>query len=124
MPARAERPRVAEPIRTNDLLDTPRRDYRIPAHAWVDAPDVLLRLGDDSGAPVEYKRHIGRWLLWRAGPPVGEASYMAVDPDVTEFYRFELHGKRGVGEGPDGNRHGRFRTWQESLRDSPPGAGS
>ncbi len=117
-----ERPFVEDRLHTADLPDTPQRDYRIPARAWVEAPEALLRLGDDIAAPVEYKRRIGEWLLWRAGPPVGEARYMAVAPDLSALHRFDLHGKRGEGEGPDGRRHERFRTWKEALRDTPPGA--
>ncbi len=117
-----ERPFVEDRVHTADLPDTPQREYRIPAHAWVEAPEVLLRLGDEIGAAVEYKRRIGRWLLWRAGPPVGEARYLAVAPDLAEHHRFDLHGKRGTGTGPDGTRHERFRTWKESLRDTAPGS--
>ena len=116
-----ERPFVADPIDTAALPDTPQRDYRIPATVWVSAPDALLRLGDDLDEPVEYKRRIGSWLLWRAGPPMGEARYMAVAPDLSETFIFELHGKAGEGRGPDGKLHQRFRTWKESLRDVTPG---
>jgi hypothetical protein len=98
--------------------------YRIPAAAWVEAPDELLHLGDELGEPVEYKRRIGGWLLWRAGPPVGEARYLAVADDGSARHRFDLHGKRGSGLGPDGERHERFRTWKEALRDHPPGGPS
>ena len=66
----ARRPDDDTPLRTVDLPATPVRDRTIPATAWVEAPDELLRLGDDlPGAPrAEYKRRIGPWLLWRAGP--------------------------------------------------------
>jgi hypothetical protein len=107
---------------TADLPDTPQRTYRIPASAWLEAPAELLALGDDLDEPVEYKRRIGRFLLWRAGPPVGESRYLAVDafhPAVT--YRFERSGKAGSGRGPDGARHERFRTWKESLLAAPGG---
>lgn len=117
------RPFVDDPVDTNDLPATPPRDHRIPAHAWVQAPEELLHLGDELGEPVEYKRRIGRWLLWRAGPPVGRSTYLAVSPDLSATFRFELYGKRGAGWGPDGVRHERFRTWKESLRDFPPDAG-
>lgn len=101
---------------TADLPDTPQRTYRIPAFAWVEAPEDLLHLGDELNEPVEYKRRIGHFLLWRAGPPVGEAVYMAVDAgDPTITYRFRLSGKTGRGRGPDGSEHSRFRTWKESL---------
>lgn len=101
---------------THELPDTPQRSYRIPASAWVEAPDELIHLGDELDEPVEYKRRIGRFLLWRAGPPVGEAIYLAVDardPSIT--HRFGLSGKTGSGQGPGGSEHTRFRTWKESL---------
>ena len=113
-----ERPFVDRRYRTAELPDTPQRDYRIPATGWVEAPDELLRLGDDLGEPVEYKRRIHRFLLWRAGPPVGEAVYLAVADDLSASYRFDLHGRTGHGVGPDGAAHERFRTWKESLRDA------
>lgn len=114
-----ERPFVTRSFETPELPDTPQRDYRIPASGWTAAPTELLDLGAALDEPVEYKRRIHGWLLWRAGPPVGEAVYLAVSPDATETYRFELHGKRGQGLGPDGVVHERFRTWKEALRDSP-----
>jgi hypothetical protein len=114
-----QRPFVTDRFGTDELPDTPQRDYRIPASSWADAPDELLTLGDDLGEPVEYKRRIHGWLLWRAGPPIGEARYLAVAPDASVTHRFDLHGKRGEGTGADGQRHERFRTWKESLRDHP-----
>jgi hypothetical protein len=114
-----DRPFVTERFHTADLPDTPQRDYRIPATGWVEAPGELLTLGDDLGEPVEYKRRIHGWLLWRAGPPVGEARYLAVAEDGAS-YRFDLHGRRGRGVGPSGTVHERFRTWKEDLRDHPP----
>lgn len=116
----AQRPFVSDRYATDELPDTPQRTYRIPASGWTEAPDALIALGDELGEPVEYKRRIGRYLLWRAGPPVGEARYMAVaadDPSV--HYVFELHGKRGQGVGPDGALHERFRTWKEALLAEP-----
>ncbi len=94
------------------------RDARIPADGWVDAPAELVELGSGIGARTEYKRRIGRFLLWRAGPPVGESRYFAIDPDSGESYRFDLHGRAGEGRGPDGLVHRRFRSWKEALRDS------
>lgn len=117
-PASKDRPFVTERYRTSELPATPQRDYRIPADGWEEAPAVLLALGDDVGEPVEYKRRIGRYLLWRAGPPVEEARYMAVAVDGSEVYRFDLHGTTGMGIGPDGIGHNRFRAWKESLRDA------
>lgn len=111
-----ERPFTTERYHTADLPDTPQRTFRIPADGWYEAPDELLRLGDDLGEPVEYKRRIGRWLLWRAGPPVGDAWYLAIDDDdLTITHRFRLRGKTGEGIGADGQLHHRFRTWKESL---------
>jgi len=119
-----ERPSVDDVVHTADLPDTPQRLHRIPARAWVEAPEVLLRHGDDLAVPVEYKRRSGQWLLWRAGPPVGEARYLAVAPDLSHHHRFDLHGKLGEGAGPDGAHHTRFRSWKEALRDHPPGGGT
>jgi hypothetical protein len=111
-----ERPFVADRFHTNELPDTPTRAFRIPASGWIEAPATVLELGDDLGEPVEYKRRIGRYLLWRAGPPVGEARYMAVArDDLSRRFSFDLHGKVGEGAGPDGTTHNRFRTWKESL---------
>ena len=111
-------------LTTGGLPATPQRSYRIPASAWVDAPDELLGLGDELGEPVEYKRRIGRFLLWRAGPPVGESIYLAVDAtDPATSFRFRLSGKLGHGMGADGNEHTRFRTWKESLLTASRGGG-
>jgi hypothetical protein len=117
-----ERPIDPTPVHTADLPATPQRDRRIPASAWIEAPRPLLELGDDIGAPVAtYLRRIGRWLLWRAGPPShGDARYLALDADdlrATWTFRLFADG-RGEGLGPDGVVHRRFRTWKEALRDS------
>ncbi|HAX82891.1 MAG TPA: hypothetical protein DCY40_10040 [Actinobacteria bacterium] len=110
-----DRPFLTGAFHTSDLSPTPLRDHRLAASSWIEAPDRLLHLGDELDEPVEYKRRIGRFLLWRAGPAVGEARYLAVDPDSGEIITFDLHGKTGLGHGPDGSRHTRFRTWKESL---------
>lgn len=110
-----ERPFVSRKYDTAELPPTPQRDYRIPATGWNQAPGELLALGDDLNEPVEYKRRIGKYLLWRAGPPIGDAWYLAVSDDLAVSYRFRLRGKHGEGIGPDGHRHTRFRTWKESL---------
>lgn len=120
-PPPSSRPFVSTSFSTADLPSTPQRDYRIPASGWVQAPDELLRLGDDLAEPVEYKRRIGRFLLWRAGPAVGRARYCAVSDDLGEMYVFDLEGKTGFGTGPGGSRHTRFRTWKEALRDASGG---
>ena len=116
------RPLVTEPFHTADLPPLPQRDRRLPAALWVEAPLSLRSLGVDLGQEVvAYKRRIGRWLLWRAGPAAGAAArYAAVDvEDLDRMFRFDLdeHGT-GDGVGPDGVRHTRFRAWKESLRDN------
>jgi hypothetical protein len=65
-----------------------------------------------------YKRRIGRWLLWRAGPAVeADARYLAVDGDDLDHHvSFRLHPDgSGEGEGPSGVRHDRFRAWKQDL---------
>jgi hypothetical protein len=117
-----ERPLDHTELHTADLPPTPVRDRNIPATAWAEAPDDLLRLGDDlPGAPVaEYKRRIGPWLLWRAGPASGgDARYwagLATDGTVSYTLRLDPDG-RGSGTGPSGTHHDRFRSWKEDLRD-------
>lgn len=112
----SERPFTSDRFETDELPHTPTRSYRIPASGWHEAPQELLSLGDDLGEPVEYKRRIGRYLLWRAGPPVGEAWYLAIAAnEPLRRFRFRLHGKTGEGTGPDGATHHRFRTWKEAL---------
>jgi hypothetical protein len=120
----ADRPIDPTPIHTAALPATPVRDRTIPATAWIEAPAALLDLGADLGEPVvAYKRRIGPWLLWRAGPPSkGDARYMAVAADdLTARWTFRLFADgTGEGEGPDGVVHRRFRTWKEALRDTAP----
>ena len=113
-----ERPFRHDPVETGQLPATPTRDHRIPATAWREAPAALLALGS-ADEPAYFLRRIGDFLLWRAGPPVGEATYLAIDAsDTGRRYRFDLHGRTGEGRGPDGALHERFRTWKESLRDA------
>jgi hypothetical protein len=118
-----ERPIDARAVHTVDLPATPQRDRNIPASAWIEAPAALLALGDDIGEPlIAYKRRIGPWLLWRAGPAAhADARYMAVDSrDPERQFAFRLYPDgAGEGEGPDGVLHTRFRAWKEALRDSP-----
>src|SRR5207247_5146353 len=78
-----ERPEDNTPVHTDDLPPTPQRDRNIPARAWVEAPEELRSLGADIGEPeAHYKRRIGRWLLWRAGPATAaDARYMALAAD-------------------------------------------
>jgi hypothetical protein len=116
-----QRPDDNTPVHTVDLPATPQRDRNIPSHAWVEAPAELRRLGQDIGQPeAGYKRRIGRWLLWRAGPAThGDARYLAVAADDLERqYSFRLFPDgSGDGIGPSGERHIRFRAWKEDLRD-------
>jgi hypothetical protein len=115
-----ERPLDHTLVHTADLPPTPVRDRNIPATAWVEAPSALLTLGDDlPNRPVaEYKRRIGPWLLWRAGPASGgHARYWAGSADEPErHYTFRLFPDGdGDGVGPSGARHTRFRSWKEDL---------
>jgi hypothetical protein len=119
-----DRPLVDTDHHTEDLPATPQRDRTIPADRWLEAPPELLSLGADIGEPVvAYKRRIGGWLLWRAGPAAkGNARYMALaaeDPSQQWTFRLFPDGS-GQGAGPDGAVHTRFRAWKEALRDTPP----
>ena len=118
-----ERPYDDTPLHTADLPATPVRDRNIAASAWIEAPAELLALGADlPGAPVaDYKRRIGPWLLWRAGPASGaDARYwVARADDLSVSYTFRLYPSgEGTGVGPSGVTHTRFRTWKEDLRDA------
>ncbi len=116
-----ERPIDPTPIHTAELPDTPTRDRNIPAEAWIEAPSTLLSLGDDIGRPlIAYKRRLGPWLLWRAGPARrADARYLAIAADdLDHAFSFRLYPDgSGDGIGPSGERHQRFRTWKEDLRD-------
>lgn len=117
-----ERPDDDTPIHTEDLPDTPVRDRNIVAKAWVEAPSELLELGVDlPGSPTaHYKRRIGNWLLWRAGPATeARARYWAAHlGDLALQFTFDLDADgEGAGTGPSGSVHTRFRTWKEDLRD-------
>ena len=123
-----DRPFDDTPITTGDLPPTPTRDRNIPATAWVEAPAALLAIGDDLVAPdgtpprIAYKRRLGGWLLWRAGPAKGaDSRYAAVDAtDLDRMFTFRLlPDGSGSGVGPSGMTHSRFRTWKEDLRDHP-----
>ena len=82
---------------------------------------MVRTLGSDLGIDlVAYKRRIGRYLLWRAGPARGgDARYVAVAADdLARQWTFRLYADgSGEGLGPDGRTHARFRTWKEALRD-------
>lgn len=115
-----ERPVDNTPIHTADLPATPIRDRNIPATAWVEAPNELLMLGASlPGAPVaEYKRRIGSWLLWRAGPAKdADAWYFACHhEDLTRQFVLRLFPDGSAdGVGPSGARHHRFRSWKQDL---------
>ena len=82
----------------------------------------LLALGDDlPGRPTaEYKRRIGPWILWRAGPAKhGDARYWAAhSDDLTRAFTLRLFPDGSAqGAGPSVERHDRFRAWKEDLRD-------
>jgi hypothetical protein len=117
-----ERPVDDSPVHTAELPDTPVRDRNIPATAWIEAPATLLALGDDlPGRPTaEYKRRIGPWLLWRAGPATGgDARYWAADERTGREFTLRLHPDGSAeGLGPSGVNHTRFRSWKEDLRDA------
>lgn len=118
-----ERPADETPVHTAGLPPTPIRDRNIPATAWIEAPESLLTLGNDlPGRPVaDYKRRIGMWLLWRAGPAKhGDARYWAAPVDDLDRYvtlRLFPDGSAD-GVGPSGARHDRFRAWKQDLRDT------
>jgi hypothetical protein len=116
-----QRPIDPTPVHTEDLPPTPTRDRNIPATAWIEAPAVLLGAGEDiGGATATYKRRIGRWLLWRAGPARrADARYVAIAADeLTTTFEFRLFPDgSGLGAGPSGAVHDRFRAWKEDLRD-------
>jgi hypothetical protein len=117
-----DRPYDATPRHTDELPATPLRDRNIGADAWIEAPARLLALGDDLGHPkIAYKRRIGRWLLWRAGPATrAHARYLAIDADdLDRSFSFRLRPDgSGEGVGPSGAVHDRFRAWKEDLRDA------
>lgn len=115
-----ERPLDDTPVHTEDLPPTPIRDRNIPITAWIEAPVEALHLGDDIGSPqITYKRRIGRWLLWRAGPASkADARYLALlahDLTVQHTFRIFPDGT-GEGRGPSGDAHTRFRTWKQDLQ--------
>ncbi len=120
--AAEERPPVERDYSTEELPPTPQRDFLIPATRWVESPRAVVELGADLGITlVAYKRRIGEFLLWRAGPAAGaDARYAAVDArDLDRIYTFRLFADgTGEGTGPDGTEHHRFRAWKESLRDA------
>ena len=117
------RPYDDTPVHTADLPPLPIRDRNIPAEAWIEAPQELLTSGDDIGSPrISYKRRIGEWLLWRAGPArKADSRYVAIHADdLSRIHTFRLYPDgSGEGFGPTGTRHERFRTWKEELNETP-----
>jgi hypothetical protein len=114
-----DRPFDDTPVHTEDLPALPTRDRNISAEAWIEAPAAVRTAGDDlGGVRVAFKRRIGPWLLWRAGPARrADARYVAVhEDDLERHHTFRLFPDgSGHGEGPGGTRHERFRTWKEDL---------
>ena len=115
-----QRPADDTPISTAELPATPTRDRNIVAGAWIEAPAELRHLGDDlDGRPeATFKRRIGAWVLWRAGPATGaDAWYWAAEADdLTHQTTFRLFPDgSGEGVGPSGAQHTRFRAWKEDL---------
>ena len=118
-----ERPDDPTPLHTDELPATPVRDRNIVASAWVEAPDELRSLGADlPGAPdAHFKRRIGPWLLWRAGPATAAHAiyWVARADDLTVQHTLRLFPDgSAAGVGPSGAHHARFRTWKEDLRDN------
>jgi hypothetical protein len=115
-----ERPPDRTPIHTEELPLTPTRDRNIMASAWVEAPSELLTLGSalPQAPEAEYKRRIGTYLLWRAGPAVeADALYWACHFELLDQqYTFRLYRDgTGSGVGPSGQSHVRFREWKADL---------
>jgi hypothetical protein len=113
------RPVDHTPFHTDELPALPTRDRRMPASAWIEAPARARTLGLDLGHElVTYKRRIGDWYLWRAGPASGaDARYLALHvADLGRQHEFRLFPDgAGEGSGPDGVPRTRFRAWKESL---------
>lgn len=119
-----QRPFDETPVDTDDLPPTPVRDRNIAASAWRQAPQRLLELGADIAVASQrtaYKRRLGTWLLWRAGPAKGaDARYLAIDStDLSRMFEMRMFPDGSAsGAGPSGEVHERFRAWKEDLRDN------
>lgn len=117
-----KRPIDTTPVHTEDLPPLPTATYNIPAEAWVEAPAELLNAGSDiDQTDILYKRRLGVWLLWRAGPASkANSRYVAVHSgDLSRIHSFRLFpDKTGSGVGPSGTTHERFRTWKEELNET------
>jgi hypothetical protein len=120
-----QRPIDDTPVHTADLPATPLRNRNIPATAWIEAPDALLELGTglaDTPA-AQYKRRIGPWLLWRAGPASKAAAryFACAADDLSCQFVFTLDSDgNGRGTGPSGTSHDRFRDWKIDLKTTAP----
>lgn len=67
---------------------------------------------------AEYRRRIGPWILWRAGPATKANAYywVAHEDDLTRIYTLRLYPDGTAdGVGPSGARHAKFRAWKEDL---------
>ena len=76
----------------------------------------------EADAVASYKRRIGPWLLWRAGPATkADARYwVARADDFADQWTFTLSAEGpDHGVGPSGIERQRFRAWKEDLRDHP-----
>ncbi len=117
--AAEDRPPTDRDWHTDELPATPQRDFLISSQRWLEAPEYLHEVGHDFGvALVAYKRRIGPYLLWRAGPAVGaDARYCAIlASDSRVHFELRLSGdKRATGVGPGGVVHDRFRAWKQAL---------
>ena len=83
-----QRPVDPTPVHTVDLPPTPIRDRNIPASAWIEAPAVLLRSGDDirrdaTGGDVQAAHRPLAALAGRAGQAAPTARYVAIDSPTT-----------------------------------------
>lgn len=122
-----DRPLDFTPISTADLPLTPIRDRNIPVEAWIEAPSQLIELHrvlPPSEIPRQtlYKRRIGPWLLWRTGPAAkADACYWVAHIDYLErqFTFLLTPDGAGVGVGPSGEQHDRFRGWKIDLKEHP-----
>ena len=113
------------PVHTADLPATP--DPR-PQHPGDGVGRGARRAAGARRRPArhrpiaEYKRRIGPWLLWRAGPATRRRCPLLGRPGRRP--RRQVHvpavprRATGQGVGPSGATHTRFRAWKEDLRDS------
>ena len=72
---------------------------------------------------AQYKRRIGPWLLWRAGPATGgDARYWAAradDPSRAVTLAPVPRRQGATASARPVRAHTRFRAWKEDLRDHP-----